>query len=92
MDTELKHCVIYAIPYWAIESCLEVGKKVVCFVSLRGFGVVEYLVDGGLDRSEAALMRFNQCLGVGLQSFTQYGPYMRSGEDLPGGIQNSRTL
>ena len=32
----------------------------------------EYLIDGGLTRSEAALIRSNQCLSVGLQSFTQY--------------------
>ena len=32
----------------------------------------EYLVDGGLARSEAALIRSNQCLGLGLQSFIQF--------------------
>ena len=31
-DTEVIDCGIYAIPYWAIENCLEVDKKVVCFV------------------------------------------------------------
>ena len=29
-------------------------------------------MNGGLARSEAALIRSNQCLGVGLHSFTQY--------------------
>ena len=33
-DSELRLCGIYAIPYWAIESCLEVDKKVVCFILL----------------------------------------------------------
>ena len=33
---------------------------------------VSYLVDGGLASSEAALITFNQCLGMELQSFAQY--------------------
>ena len=41
-----------------------------CFFT--DYALCEYLVDGGLARSEAALIRSNQCLGVELQSFTQY--------------------
>ena len=43
-------------------------------VSFLEFGVVGIsdLVDSGLARSEAALIRSNQCIGVGLQSFAQY--------------------
>ena len=52
------------VPYWAIESYLEVNKKVVCFVLVlmslfQDLVYCEYLI------------RSNQCLDVGLQSFTQ---------------------
>ena len=33
-DNELRDCDIYAISYWAIESCHAVDKNVVCFVLL----------------------------------------------------------
>ena len=45
---------------------IRVSRQILYFIAF------EYLVDGGLASSEIALIRSNQCLGVGLQSFTQY--------------------
>ena len=61
----------------AIEVSLIVDKKMVCVVLyfvglLQDLTECENLVDGGLAKSEAALIGFNQCFDEWLQSFLQY--------------------
>ena len=65
------------IPYWTVEGGFVIDKKMVCVdLFLKGLfqdlSERKDLVDGGLSRSEATLIRSNQLVDDGLQSFTQF--------------------
>ena len=76
-DTKFRHGFVQMTSYRTVESSFVVNKKVVCVdLLLKGFlqdlAQSENLVNGGFARSKAALIRSNQSVDDGLQSFTYH--------------------